>query len=366
MKTKPTILITAAGGHTGMPAAFQFLKLGYPVRTFLRREDARARRLRKAGAEVFIGNLYDFRDLRKALKGVQRAYHCQPFAPNVLHGSALFAIAADEAKLEVVAHLGAWNPHPEHTAIHQREHWIGGSLMNWMPSVDCIHINPGMFAFTYFLGLPFISNFGQLNLPYADGLNAPPSNEDIAAVAVHALMEPEKHIGKRYRPTGPRLISAYEAAEAMSDAFGRKVIYKPSSDKMFAKVALAMGFSRFEVSQVHHYIQELRNGVFAEGGPTDHVRLVTGREPEGFESIARRYAQAPEAKRSMRAKLDGVRIMAKAALTRVPGFDPWLDDKLIPRIRNGKLAHEIPEWLENARAQQPSLYLPMPCISTTA
>ena len=61
------------------------------------------RALKDAGAEIFVGDLFDFRDLRKALKGVKRAYHCPPFAANVLNGAMLFALAAEEAKLEVVA-----------------------------------------------------------------------------------------------------------------------------------------------------------------------------------------------------------------------------------------------------------------------
>jgi len=43
-----------------------------------------------------------------------------------------------------------------------------------------------------------------------DSRNAPPSNEDIARVAVAALMDPARHAGKSYRPTGPELLGAEE------------------------------------------------------------------------------------------------------------------------------------------------------------
>ena len=68
----------------------------------------RSERLNAAGAEIFAGNLYDMRDLRAALRDVQRAYYCPPFAPNLLHGAMLFALAAEEARLEVVARSGSW------------------------------------------------------------------------------------------------------------------------------------------------------------------------------------------------------------------------------------------------------------------
>ena len=61
----------------------------------------------------------------------------------------LFAIAAEEAKLEVVVLLSAWNPHPSHPSIVSREHWITNQAYRWMPSVDIVYVNPGLFAFTY-------------------------------------------------------------------------------------------------------------------------------------------------------------------------------------------------------------------------
>ena len=88
---KPRILVTSAAGHTGSAAVTQLLEKGFPVRAFVRRQDARSERLKEAGAEIFVGNLFDIRDLRKALVDVQRAYHCLPFGPNLLHGSMLFA-----------------------------------------------------------------------------------------------------------------------------------------------------------------------------------------------------------------------------------------------------------------------------------
>ena len=194
--SKPRIFVTSDGGHTGSVVVAQLLKNGFPVRAFVRREDARSVSLKKAGAEIFVGDLFDKRDLRKALKGVERAYYCPPFAANVLHGSMLFALAAEEARLEVVVILTAWNPHPTHPSIHQREHWLADNIYQWMPTVDVVYVNPGMFAFTYFFTLNAVANLGKLMLPYGEGLNAPPSNEDMASVAAWVLAEPKAHIGQ--------------------------------------------------------------------------------------------------------------------------------------------------------------------------
>ncbi len=224
-QTKPRVLVTSAAGRTAAPAVRALLDKGFPVRAFVRRDDARAEVLRKAGAEILVGNIFDLRDLRKALVDVQRAYYCPPLSPNLLHGAMLFALAAEEAKLEAVALMSQWNPHPTHPSAVTREHWMANNVYRWMPSVGVIHINPGLFAFLYLLSLPMIVRLGILPGPYGDGRNAPPSNEDIERVAAGVLADPTPHIGKSYRPTGPELLSPQDIAEILTGVVGRSVKY---------------------------------------------------------------------------------------------------------------------------------------------
>ena len=68
--TKPKILIAAATGRTCAAAVHQLLERGFPVRAFVRRKDARATALEVAGAELFVGDMYDYRDLRQSMVGV--------------------------------------------------------------------------------------------------------------------------------------------------------------------------------------------------------------------------------------------------------------------------------------------------------
>ena len=358
---KPKILVSSAAGHTGSTVVLQLLEKGFPVRAFVRRSDVRSQYLENAGAEVFVGNLFDFRDLRKALAGVQRAYHCPPFAANILHGSMLFALAAEEAKLEVVALMSAWNPHPVHPSIATRELWLEQNIYRWMPTVDVIHINPGLFAFTYFFGLSAAIHFGMLMLPYGEGLNAPPSNEDIGAVAAGVLASPSKHIGKSFRPTGPRLISGHDCAQAFSRVLSRRVRYVDVSTRMFTKAAKAQGFSSFEIAQMRHYAEELRSGAYAVGAPTDHVEKVCGRPAENFYIIARRYLQHPElVMPGLRAgsKLSTFRLLLKTILTSAPDLDLWTRDQNHPIIGEPLLAQDSIEWLASAKRQQANLLLP--------
>ena len=360
MMNKPRILVTSAVGRTGSVAVLELLRKGFPVRAFVRRNDARSKTLRKAGAEIFVGDLFDLSDLRTALVDVQRAYHCPPFAPNLLHGTMLFALAAEEARLEVVALMSGWNPHPAHPVLLTREHWIANNIYRWMPTVDVIHVNPGIFAFMYLLGLPAIVHFGMLVGPWGDGLNAPPSSEDIGSVAAGVLAEPSAHIGKCYRPTGPKLISPHDMADVLTDVIGRKVKYQDASLKMFLKAATAQGLTALEIANIGFYCEEIRGGAYAVGAPTDHVQEICGRPPEPFEAIAQRYLAQPDLiAPGLRAgtKLGALAFIVKMMLTRAPDLDRWERERGHPMLREPVLAHDSREWREAAE-QKKLLLLP--------
>ena len=358
---KPKILVTSASGHTGSLVVRELLEKGYPVRAFVRRHDSRSERLRKAGAEIVVGDLYDIGDLRKALVGIQRAYYCPPFALNLLYGSMLFALAAEEAKLEVVVVLTAWNPHSNHPAIHQREHWISNNIYQWMPSVEVVYVNPGLFAFAYFFGLPAVAHFGKLMLPFGDGLNAPPSNEDIAAVVTGVIERPELHIDKSYRPTGPELIGGDDVARVFGKILERKVSYQDITVEMFFKAAKALGLSNFEMTHIQYYAEEVRGGTYAVSAPTDHVELVSGRPAESFEITARRYIQNPELVLpgfKIGSTLEAAWLLLKTILARVPDFDAWELERGYTLLADSVLAHESEEWLDTASRGGLSLISP--------
>ena len=113
---KPRILVTSAAGSTGIPTTLGLLEKGFGVRAFVRRQDARSQRLHDAGAELFVGDQFDYRDVRNALTDVQRAYVCPPPGPNTSHFAAVFAAAAHEAQLEHVVTLSQWLSAPDHLA----------------------------------------------------------------------------------------------------------------------------------------------------------------------------------------------------------------------------------------------------------
>jgi NAD(P)H dehydrogenase (quinone) len=311
------ILVTSAGGKTGIPVTLGLVEKGYCVRALVRQEDARAKRLRDAGAEVRVVNLADSRDIRSAMADIDRAYFCAPTEANGLHYANVFAVEAQQAGIKHIVSLGQWLSHDSHPSLLTREIWLVEQLMNNIHGATHTNVNVGWFAANYFFVLETMAQLGMMPMPLGDGLNAPPSNEDIARVVVGALDRPDLHAGKKYRPTGPKNLSPEQIVDEISCALGRKVKYKPVSEKMLLKSLRAEGWPEVMQTQFIIYLEEYRRGVFGFGGPTNAVLEVSGQEPEDFATIARRYVQEdPVARITFRSKLRAIRKLCNAIATK--------------------------------------------------
>ena len=361
---KPRILVTSAAGKTGLQTSLQLLEKGYPVRALVRSDDHRARQLRDAGAEIFVGDQFSLADMRQAMTEVQRAYHCAPTAPNALHFGSVFAIAAHEAKLEHVVLLGQWLADPNHHSVFTREVWLNEAIVKLLPDTPVTVNNVGWFAENYFMGvLEPAAQLGLLPMPLGDGdqtKNAPPSNEDIAAVSVAALVDPATHAGKTYRPTGPELLSPNEIAGVMGKVLGRKVRYMDVPEVMMLKALKVQGFPEAMPTQLRHYTQEYRRGTFAVDAPNTVVRDLTGREAENFETIARRIiASRPEARRTLANRLRALRTFAGILMTSAVNADAIEQRRDHVLLQSSTFADESPTWRDTHGQAAPHVVMPV-------
>jgi uncharacterized protein YbjT (DUF2867 family) len=316
---KPRIFVTGATGKTGGVVATELLRAGFRVRALVHREDSRSASLRAQGAEIAVADLSDVERIVDALKDVQSAYFCPPFDPYKIQGAVAFAVAARAARLEHIVGLTQWLASPSHPSLMTRQLWLANHLFAMTPGIAHTIINPGFFADAYLILTGYAANLGAFPWIYGDSRNAPPSTEDIARVAAAALMDPARHAGRSYRPTRPTLLGAEDMAHALGRAVGRSVKVLPTPMWLFMKSARRAGLSIDMMSSVRYYIDDHRRGAFEVGAPTTDVLEVTGRPPEDFETIARRYAALPENRRTVRNRLRQFAEFMRAPLTR--GFD---------------------------------------------
>lgn len=351
----PVILVTGAAGKTGSTVVAQLIEKGWPVRAVVRGKDARSERLAKLGTEVIAADLFDPIQLRNAMQGTKRAYYCPPWHPYMIQSAAAFAFAAREAGLESIVGLSQWLASPSHPSLATRQNWLVDEMFGSLPGIAHTIVNPGFFADNYLRLVDFAAHLGMFPMSTGKSRNTPPSHEDIARVAVAALIDPARHAGKRYRPTGPELLSAGDMAAILGRVLGRKVIHADLPMFMFAKAMRTLGISAFEQCGIRHYIEEHKRGAFEIGAPTDHVYQVTGCQAEDFETIARRYAASPACRRSARNTLKALGTFLRIGMTPAYDLDAYEQSQQHPMPATRELAVDSAWWRETHSAARATL-----------
>jgi len=348
--SEPLILVTGAVGKTGAAVVAHLRARDARVRALVRRPDARSARLQELGAEVAVADLFDPTQVAAALHGVSRLYYLPPWHPYMIQSAVVFATAARRAGVEAVVGLSQWLANPDHPSLATRQNWLVEQLFDMVPGAVHTTVNPGFFADNY-LGnglIALAAQLGVLPVPTGQGRNAPPSNDDIARVAAAVLLDPQEHAGRTYRPTGPTLLTGADMATAVGDAVGRKVRHVDMPQRLFLRALRVMGpragIDMAQMAELRWYFHEYRLGTWELGAPTTHVRDVTGMEPEDFAALARRYAAAPGAQRTVRNLARAVWDFTRIGLTPAPRLDRFVRQQHQPQPMAPALSAESATW----------------------
>ncbi|MEV7727470.1 NAD(P)H-binding protein [Streptomyces sp. NPDC087917] len=130
---------------------------------------------------------------------------------------------------------------------------------------------------------------GRVALPAGDGREPFVDAEDVAAVAVAALLD-EGHAGQTYELSGPRAISIAEAVAEISAATGRAIEYVPVEHADYVAELVGYEVPEDYALFVADLVAQIRDNRNAE--PTDTVRRVLGREPRDFADFVKDAAAA--------------------------------------------------------------------------
>jgi uncharacterized protein YbjT (DUF2867 family) len=290
---KEKTLITSATGKTGFPATVQLLKDGYPVRILVRSRNAKAVELEKLGAEIAVGDLTNYADLTNALEGVKHVYYCYPFMPGLLDGTKMFVRAATAQNIEAVVNMGQWLAEfDDQRSVHTNQVKEAYQVFE-QSELNVIQLIPGFFADNMLFVVEFAIQLGLMLVPHGSGKNPAISNEDLGLVIAALLKNPTPYFGKRLRPTGPVSLSSQDMAAVFSKIIGHKVRYINMPMWLFVKGAFKsaeeFGLNAFTISQARHYFKEYQLNRFDVGGPNHVVKELTGKEPDDFEMIVKRW-----------------------------------------------------------------------------
>lgn len=269
------VLVLAATGKTGSRVAERLSAHGIPVRTAARR-----------GADV----RFDWDDptsFAAALEGTRGVYLVSPVMRVDYAGIvSKFLDHAQHAGVEHITYLSAhgMDRAPAEFAIRAVE-------LDLMSRADLSHsiIRPAW----------FMQNFSETFLkpvndtivvPNGAGAEAFVDAADIAAVAAATLAAPERHAGAAYSPTGPEALTMEQAAEIMSGAVGRTIVYQDIDRDEWVGAMLAAGVP----AEYGEVLRMLTSRIASGNGsrPNGDVLAATGSAPISFAEFAAATAHA--------------------------------------------------------------------------
>jgi uncharacterized protein YbjT (DUF2867 family) len=340
----PRILVSGATGKVGAEVVKQLLEKKYPVKAMVRKLDARSEQLKKLGAEIVVADVFDTEGVYNAMKGTHRVFYLPVVHPYMIQSTVAFAVAAHQLQVEQVVTLTQWLSNPSHPSLLTRHHWLTDKLMPMIPGIASTIVNPGLFGEVVAGFIPSAAVSGVF--PNFIGESKAPlcSNADMARVCVAALIDPAKHNGKTYKPTGPENLSLPDVARILTKLTGREIKAQFMSNKMFLKAAKASGISPFEAFITQHYFEDGQRGSFEVYAPTDTVYELTGVKPERFESIAKRYLALPESQPTFANKMKGFSDLFKIITASPYNIEKYKKDMDFPVLANPQLSADNEIW----------------------
>jgi len=278
-------LIAGAGGRhgaTGNHVVKQLLARGLPVRAFVFRADERADQLAAIGAEIVVGDLRDIDAVRRAMRGITRAYFVYPITQGLLEAITVFAAAAKEAGVEAIVNMSQITARADFPSQAARQYWLGERVLDWC-GVGVTHLKPTLFMENLLVYAEAIRRESKLFLPYGQGKSAPVWAEDVARVIVSVLADPAPHRGKTYVPTGPRALTMTDMAAIFGRALGKPIEYVDLSLAHWVQAMAAFQMTPYLIEYLSRVAEAHQRGELDI--ETDAVREITGvpsRSPEAF------------------------------------------------------------------------------------
>ena len=243
-----TVLVTGASGDTGRPCVERLLEKGFAVRALVRKDDARAQRLRDLGAEVVFGDMMSLRDIRIALDGVQRAYFCFPLAEGLVEAAVIFAQAAKEGSLELIVNNSHKQSRPAARSKATQNHWLSERIFDWS-GVPTTHLRITFFQ-EWLLYIAPLIRYGRYVMPYDAGSRfAPIAGADIARVVAGIIADPAAYGARTIPLHGPIEYSHEELAAEVGRVLGKTLPY----ERVTVTVFLELFGLQHDMAKLHHF-----------------------------------------------------------------------------------------------------------------
>jgi uncharacterized protein YbjT (DUF2867 family) len=274
-------LITGATGNVGREVVSQLLSQGQKLRVFTR--DASKVAHWGDRVEVAIGDFTQPESFAQAVSGVEGAFIMNGALDG---GDFRQIIAAAKAqgnpRIVFLSTLFAGSPESPIGQLHKdKEDVIRASGLSGK------FVRAGAFMTNAFQWLGTIKAEGAVYNSMGTGKAAPIAPEDIAAVVVHALIDPGAS-PEIFEVTGGELLSVPEQVGILAQALGKPIRSVDVPTESAVQGLLRAGLPAPVAAAVAQSFEAIRDGRMAI--IKDTVRKVTGRHPRTFQSWAKEHA----------------------------------------------------------------------------
>lgn len=209
------ILVTGATGNVGRQVVEQLVAAGERVRALSRHPE---RSVWPDGVEPVTGDLTA--ELPDGLFAGVHALYLFP-EPSRVGAVVAGARSAGVRHVVVLSSLAAGMDPADGMVLRRRhvavEEAVEASTMSWT------HVRPGMFMANTLGWAGSIRADGVVREPYPDAAAAPVHEADVAAVAVAALLDPDRHAGAKLPLSGPEALSQLDRVRILAEVLGREV-----------------------------------------------------------------------------------------------------------------------------------------------
>lgn len=248
-------LVTAATGNTCSILIPELIKAGQEVRAFVRNEE-KAQDLKKAGAEIYVGDLDRPETIEGALEGIDQVYLCTWNGPT-----------ASSQGINVINAIKKAGIRPfvvRHSAFGSK----GSRLIQQIDEVDkalqesglpWASIKPTFFMQNLMMAKSTLQSDGSIYWDWDEGKAGMIDIRDVADSALGALTgkASENH---EYVLTGPASISMQDVADSFHKALGKPVNYVPVPHEASKEAMMGMGFPEFIVDGYIELNEGFKNG----------------------------------------------------------------------------------------------------------
>jgi len=283
------ILVTGATGTNGKKIVSFLIKHGAQVRAAVR-DVSKGQPLKDLGAELVQLDWNNKDTYKAAFEGVERALILVPWVENHEQIAKDAVDFAKSAGVKYIVKFSAAGANPNSPLSLPSEHGRSDEHVK-QSGLEWTLLQPTFFFDNYVtFHAQSIKSYGVVNGAAGDGKVSYISSSDIANVAAHILINPDKYKGKSIYLTGNESQTDAEFVKVIGDAIGKEIKYISKSPEDYATMLKGYGTPDWVIKGLVGLETIKLNGWASQ---TNHnVKEITGQEPQSFKDFVQENISA--------------------------------------------------------------------------